>query len=116
MLGFRTRVAEKGGTQLSSLLSNKDPWSGVACGRVNCRTCAQPGEKKEPCMRRNIVYESECSQCNPPGSRKESDKAGLADTRGFPSLYVGESSRSISKRADEHWGDAEGGKPESHMM
>ena len=73
MLGFKTRIAEKGGTPLSSLLSNKDPWSGVACGREACRTCAQNDDKKEPFMRRNIVYESECGTCNPPGSRKEAD-------------------------------------------
>ena len=116
MLGFKVRVAEKGGTPLSSLLSNKDPWSGVACGRTTCRLCAQPGDKKEPCMRRNVVYESECSSCNPPGTRKEADKAGLADIRGFPSLYLGESSRSVSERAEEHWKDAENGKEESHMI
>ena len=46
MLGFRTRVAEMGGT----------------------------GDKKEPCTTRNIVYESECGTCNPAGSRKASDK------------------------------------------
>ena len=51
-------------------------------------------------MRRNIVYESECASCNPPGSRKEADKAGLAEKKGFPSLYVGESSRSVAERAE----------------
>ena len=116
MLGFKTRVSEKGGTPLSSLLSNKDPWSGVACGRGSCRTCSQPEERKEPCMRRNIVYESECTSCNPPGSRKEADKDGLAERKGFPSLYVGESSRSVAERAEEHWKDAENGKEESHML
>ena len=45
-------------------------------------------------MRRNIVYESECGICNPPGSRKEADKMSLAEKKGYPSLYVGESSRS----------------------
>ena len=116
MLGFKTRVAEKGGTPLSSLLSNKDPWSGVACGRAMCRTCAQPEERKEPCMRRNVVYESECGICNPPGSRKEADKTTLAESKGYPSLYVGESCRSVAERADEHWRDAESGKPENHML
>ena len=115
MLGFKVKVAEKGGTPLSSLLSNKDPWSGVECGRGSCRTCAQPGERKEPCMRRNIVYESECSTCNPPGTRKEADKEGLAERKGFPNLYVGESARSVAERASEHWRDVESAKEESHM-
>ena len=116
ILGFKVRVAEKGGTKLSSLLSNKDLWSGEECGRVTCRTCAQLGERKEPCTRRNIVYESECSTCNPPGTRKEADKEGLAEKKGFPSLYVGESARSVAERAAEHWHDAESGKEESHML
>ena len=116
MLGFKVRVAEKGGTQLSSLLSNKNLWSGVECGRDSCRTCQQPGDTKEPCMLRNVLYESECSKCNPPGSRKEADKHGLDEKREDPSLYVGETARSVAERASEHWRDAETGKEESHML
>ena len=33
-----------------------------------------------------------------------------------PSLYVGESARSLNERAGEHWRDAESGKEESHMI
>ena len=116
LLGFRVRVSEKGGTSLGSLLSNKDLWRGEPCGRPNCKPCAQPEDKKEQCMRRNIVYESECVPCNPAGSRKESDKTSLADMREQPSLYVGESARSLNERAGEHWRDAESGKEESHML
>ena len=106
MIGFNVTVAERGGTSIGSLLSNKDLWSGVECGRVVCRTCAQPGERKEPCMKRNVVYESECSTCNPPGTRKEADKEGLGEKRERPSLYVGETARSVAERALEHWRDA----------
>ena len=67
-------------------------------------------------MQRNVVYESECSTCNPPGTRKELDKLGLAEKRDTPSLYVGETARSVAERASEHWRDAESGKEESHMM
>ena len=116
MLGFKMRVTEKGGTPLGSLLSNKNLWSGSECGRTTCRTCAQPDESKEPCTLRNIVYESECTVCNPPGFRREADKSGLAEKRDHPSLYVGESARSISERSAEHWRDAESGKEESHML
>jgi hypothetical protein len=116
MLGFEVRVTEKGGTTLGSLLSNKNLWSGDPCGRVKCRTCAQEEEKKEPCTARNIVYESECSQCNKPGSRKESDRDGLKERREQASLYVGETARSVSERAGEHWEDVLGGKEESHML
>ena len=82
LLGFNVRITEKGGTKLESLPSNKELWSGQHCGREVCRTCAQPGDKKEPCKSRNVVYESECSVCNPPGSRKEADKENLGKRRG----------------------------------
>ena len=91
LLGFNVRVTEKGGTTLGSLLSNKNLWSGEQCGRVTCRTWVQPEERKEPCTLRNIVYESECTQCNPQGSRKEADKLGFEERRDKASLYVGES-------------------------
>ena len=116
MLGFRVRVTERGGSTLGSLLSNKNLWSGIECGRVECQPCKQPGDKKEPCTTKNIVYESECSSCNPEGSRRTSDKTGLTEQRDTPSLYVGETSRSLKERAGEHWADAEGWKDESHMV
>ena len=116
MLGFRVRVTERGGTTLGSLLSNKNLWSGEACGRGDCRPCKQPGDMKEPCTTKNIVYESECGVCNPVGSRKVADKLGLAEKREVPSLYVGETARSLKERSGEHWADAEGWKDESHMV
>ena len=116
MLGFRVRVTEKGGSSLGSLLSNKHLWSGVPCGRGNCRPCAQPEDKKEPCKARNIVYESECTWCNEPGSRKLADKEGLRERKEQANLYVGETARSISERAGEHWEGAMGGKEENHML
>ena len=116
MLGFRVRVTDRGGSALGSLLSNKNLWSGIECGRVECQPCKQPGDKKEPCTTKNIVYESECSSCNPEGSRRTSDKTGLTEQRDTPSLYVGETSRSLKERAGEHWADAEGWKDESHMV
>jgi hypothetical protein len=90
MLGFGVRVTERGGTTLGSMLSNKNLWNGQPCGRPKCRPCAQEGEKKEACTSKNIVYESECRKCNPPGSRKEQDKKGLEEKRAVASLYVGE--------------------------
>ena len=51
---------------------------------------------------RNVVYESECSQCSPPGTRREADKEGLEERRDRASLDVGETSRSVSERTLEH--------------
>ena len=115
MMGFNIRVVERGGTSLGALLSNKNPWSGAHCGRGVCRTCRQPGDRKEDCKSRNIVYESVCTRCNPSNEGKEEAKAGLLRS-GEPSLYVGESSRSLHERAREHWADADKGVDECHMM
>jgi hypothetical protein len=74
------------------------------------------GEKKEACTSKNIVYESKCRKCNPPGSRREQDKQGLEERRALASLYVGDTARSLSERAGEHWRDGEAGKEETHMV
>ena len=65
---------------------------------------------------RNLVYESECKKCNPPGSRSSKDKEGLQERRDTVSLYVGKTARSLHERAGEHWRDADMRKEESHMM
>jgi hypothetical protein len=43
----------------------------------------------------------------PAGTRKVADRDGLGEKRDMASLYVGETARSISERALEHWRDAE---------
>jgi hypothetical protein len=116
MLGFNVRVTEKGGSSLGSILSNKNLWRGEHCGRPKCRPCAQSEDKKEPCKARNIVYESECTLCNEPGSRKRNDKQGLKESKEQANLYVGESARSLFERAGEHWEGVLGGKDENHML
>ena len=117
MLGFTVRISERGGTPLSSLLSNKNLWGGQPCGRGwgECYPCHQKTELKEPCTMRNIVYESECEKCNVLGNHKERDKSTLSDARIPASIYVGESARSLAERSKEHWGDLKKGKAESHM-
>ena len=53
--------------------------------------------------------------CNPGGSSKQADKSGLAEKRSTPSLFVGETARSLMESAGEHWADGLAGKEESHM-
>ena len=55
-------------------------------------------------------------QVNPEGSRKESDKVSLAEKREVPSLYGGETARSLKERSTEHWADAAGWREESHIV
>ena len=114
MMGFKTRVTEKGGSSLGSILSNKNLWRGEHCGRAKCKPCAQDDERKQPCKSRNIVYESECTLCNEPGSRKKRDDKDLKETKEQANLYVGESARSLCERAGEHWEGAISGKEENH--
>ena len=49
------------------------------------------------------------------GEHKVRDKDTLGDTRDPPSIYVGESARSLAERSKEHWGDYQKLKPETHM-
>ena len=64
------------------------------------------------CTRSSIVYENICSKCNPDvaGKGELTTKEGAA-----PSLYVGETSRTIQEQALEHWGAARRGDKTSHM-
>ena len=39
----------------------------------------------------------------------------MEDKRGDPSIYVGETSRSLAERTTEHWKDASSNEEESHM-
>ena len=62
------------------------------------------------------MYESECLQCNGIDEWKTRDIGSLEDTRGTPSIYVGETARSMCERGGEHWGAAVGGQENSHMV
>ena len=113
MLGFKLRVVERTGRNLLTSFPQTRTWSGSKCGREECITCNQEGEELPECTRRSIVYESICTSCNP-GATKKGELEEVM--RGAPSLYVGESSRSIQERAGEHWGAARRGEDESHMV
>ena len=59
-----------------------------------------------------MVYESICVQCNPTVTKKGELRTVK---EGAPSLYVGESSRSVQERAMEHWSAARREDKDSHM-
>ena len=109
LVGFTMRVTERGGTKLGSLLSNKNLWA-AECGRKDCRVCVQSGDKREDCVRRNILNESECVECT---TGSGSDSLEMSDSKAF--LYVGESAHSLYERSSEHWKAAEMKTDESHM-
>ena len=87
-------------------------WGGLQCGRIECITCNQGCEELPDCTRASIVYESICVTCNP-GAKEKGELSSPAE--GAPSLYVGESSRSIQERAMEHWGAARLNAKDSHI-
>ena len=113
MLGFKIKIQEKGGTKLQDLMSNKNLWAREKCGRGECAPCGQNIDRVQDCTARNIVYESRCGICNPGG---ETGLKSLADGRELPSIYVGETSRSLKERAGEHFADFSRGTDDSHMM
>ena len=100
ILGFRAKVVERTGSTIKKTLPNTDPWTGGDCGRQDCVTCVQEGEEKPPCNKRGLVYENICLVCNPEASKKGEL---LEMNMEVPSIYVGETARSIKERSKEHW-------------
>ena len=93
-LGYKIRVVERSGRNLLTNFPQLQTWSGLQCGRTECVTCNQGGEELPPCTMKSVVYESICLKCNPEAEQKGELKK-MAE--GAPSLYVGESSRSIQE-------------------
>ena len=60
-----------------------------------------------------MLYDSHCKVCNPEVLNKNGE---LRDNREMPSIYVGETARSISERVKEHWSDFERGSEDSHIL
>ena len=118
IVGYKTKIVEGVGTKLKDLMPNSNPWKGSHCGRERCIPCNQPTEHKQDCRRRNIIYENICLTCNPEaGSKVERlDGKELEDVKDFPSIYVGESGRSLHERALEHWRDFGARQTDSHIL
>ena len=94
------KVIERNGVQLQRVLTKSDPWSGVKCARPTCTVCRREEEKTPTCSTSNITYKNSCKICQ---------------DRGTPACYIGESSRSLRERQNEHSGDCDKGLEGSHM-
>jgi hypothetical protein len=118
IVGYKTKIVEGVGSKLKDLLPNNNPWKGAHCGRPACIPCSQPGEMKQDCRKRSIIYENTCQICNPEDGKEKVRKDGrdLADGGKYPSVYVGESGRSLHERAREHWADFDGRQTDSHIL
>ena len=112
ILGFGVKVVERSGSSLKSQFPQASLWEGSHCGRDSCITCNQGADFMTHCSKKSLVYENTCATCN----TKASSKEGVTETDSdIPSLYVGESSRTIQERGLEHWADFRRNKKDSHI-
>ena len=100
MMGFGVKIVERNGSTLRNQFPQSNLWEGEHCGRDLCITCNQGAEFPTPCTMRSAVYKNVCAVCNQGATGKEEIKD--MDTE-FPSLYVGETSRTVQERGREHW-------------
>ena len=107
--GVPTRVLE-GRNESGLHVVQQEPLDLQTMWQRPMQTVRSGWREKKPCTNKNIVYESECGRCNPPGSRKVADREGLGEKRDVASLYVGESARSLHERAGETGGMQRVGK------
>ena len=63
-LGFKIKIVERSGSSLRSKFPLSTLWEGTKCGKQDCTTCNQGGEKLPPCTRTSVLYENVCSKCN----------------------------------------------------
>ena len=122
LTGFRIRMMEAGGIKLRNMFST-DLAKGSHCGSQSCQPCGRITENRENCKRRNIVYESICEICNQgkTSNLEEADQERTGDTTTTKStsrkgVYIGETSRTLHERANEHFRDARDFSEKSHMV
>ena len=105
-------MVERTGSSIRTLFSQGSLWQGQECGRgEECLPCSQDAEDKPPCTRVSALYENFCVSCNPEakGSKEFAVKMDP------PSIYIGETSRSLQERFKEHQDDRRKESEKSHM-
>ena len=78
-------------------------------------TCTQDsrGEELPPFTKRSVLYKNIRLVCNP-GAGGEEEKE-LTPPMDIPSIYVGESARSLYERGKEHWRAFRNKDDDSHI-
>ena len=110
-IGFGIKIVERTGATLRSKFPLTNLWEGAKCGRIDCVTCEQGAEVLPTCTRTSVVYENVCEECNPTAGAKE--LGSIKDD--VPTIYVGETSRTLYERSKEHWKDCENKPEKSHI-
>ena len=113
ILGFKIKVVERAGTPLKSNFPLNNLWEGIMCGRDECVPCTQGAEELPQCTQPSLVYENVCKLCNPGAAEKREQPTFRTD---IPTVYVGETSRSLFERTKEHWGAWHAKKEDSHIL
>ena len=117
ILGYNIKVVERAGTPLKLMFPLSKIGEGGECGRVDCISCTQEtrGETIPPCRKRSVLYENICLKCNPEAGDEEKMKKWTPPLHP-PSIYVGESARSLYERGKEHWANYKAGLENSHIL
>ena len=95
----RVKFVERGGDTLTEQLTKKNPWGGVDCERKKCWLC-HGGEEKQlgKCIEEGVLYRISCLGCL---------------QRGIETSYIGETSRDLYSRIQEHMMGLENMKKEN---
>ena len=95
ILGFSIKIVERTGQSLQGCFPLASLWEGQKCGRWDCVTCEQKAEIPPPaCTRPSLIYENICRKCNPGAGSKGEVRI---EDKEHPSVYVGETSRSVEE-------------------
>ena len=118
ILGYRIKGVERSGTPLKQMFPLTKVGGGQECGREDCRTCTQDsrGEKLPPCTKRSVLYENICVKCNPDVVEDKKGSKGWSPTLDKPSIYVGETAKSLYERGKEHWYSYRTKAEDSHIL
>ena len=109
-VGFFVKVVERPGRSLQGLFPLTTLWDGASCGRTEeCRTCYQGADVLPNCTRQSILYENVCTVCVPGAVKKEQVKQEELINK-EPTLYVGETSRSIQRGVRSIGQDTQGAR------
>ena len=83
-IGLKIRVVEKSGPSLKRKLVKSNPFPTQPCKTGFCYLCESGSKVK--CSKREVVYKIQCKTC-----------------KGKKGVYIGETSRSIKERLNEHY-------------
>ena len=136
LTGFKVKYIEAGGTPLANMFDDES--GRPHCGRDNCPPCDGSEEgKRQNCRTRGILYQTSCLICknqkkasplssSPQGGRDQEKTFHQAGYEADPTssdinhtgrigVYIGESSRSLHERTQEHLNDARKLDSKSHI-